>query len=102
MPTYTQVANHHGVLSSRNITFDHNVVGGIIDRTTVEATKKLVDKAGGVSICAYYGPDPSCADLKVRNNLVAGAVYGGFVMPGHDCGDRSGRYSGNVAHSIHG
>jgi hypothetical protein len=23
-------------------------------------------------------------------------------MPGHDCGDTSGRFGGNVAHSIHG
>ena len=38
----------------------------------------------------------------VRNNLVAGSVYAGFIMHGHDCGDTSGRYSGNVAHSIHG
>ena len=38
----------------------------------------------------------------VRNNLVAGSVYSGFVMAGHDCGDTSGRYSGNVAHSIRG
>jgi len=38
----------------------------------------------------------------VRNNIVAGAAYAGFVMPGHDCDDTSGRYSGNVAHSING
>jgi hypothetical protein len=91
-----------GILSSRNITFDHNVVSGIVDRTTLDATGNLVDKAGGVSVCAYFGDDPSCVDLKVRNNIVAGSVYGGFVMPGHDCGNYDGRYSGNVAHSIHG
>lgn len=61
----------------------------------------MVDKAGAISICAYSEGD-ECADMFVRNNLVAGSVYGGFVMPGHDCGDTSGRYSGNVAHSIHG
>lgn len=36
----------------------------------------------------------------VRNNLVAGSVYAGFIMSGMECGDTSGRYSGNVAHSM--
>jgi len=57
---------------------------------------------GGVSICAYMGKDPSCKDIKARHNLVAGAPYGGFVMPGHNCGDYSSRFEGNVAHSIRG
>lgn len=61
----------------------------------------MVDKSGAISICAY-GEGDECEDMFVRNNLVAGSVYGGFIMHGHDCGDRSGRYSGNVAHSIHG
>jgi hypothetical protein len=91
-----------GVLSSKNITFDHNVVAGIVQRTTLEADPKLVDKMGGVSICAYYGEDPSCKDIKVRHNLVAGAPYCGFCIPGHNCGDYSSRYEGNVAHSIRG
>jgi polygalacturonase len=90
-----------GVQKSRNITIDNNVVAGIIDRTTFEGGDQMVDKAGGISICAYQEED-ECADMFVRNNLVAGSVYGGFVMHGHDCGDTSGRYSGNVAHSIHG
>jgi len=29
-------------------------------------------------------------------------VYAGFVMAGHECGDESGRFGGNVAHSIRG
>jgi hypothetical protein len=91
-----------GVMSSKNITFDNNLVGAIVQRTTIEATKKLVDKMGGISICAYFGADPACKDLKVRNNIVAGAPYGGLVIPGHDCGDYSGKYGGNVAHSIRG
>jgi hypothetical protein len=89
-----------GVQKSRNITFDDNVVANIIDRTTVEALQ-LVDKAGAISVCAYGGNE-ECPDMFVRNNLVAGSVYGGFVMPGHDCDDTSGRYSGNVAHSMKG
>lgn len=90
-----------GVQKSRNCTVDNNIVGGIVDRTTVEAGDGVVDKAGGISICAYQEGD-ECPDMFVRNNIIAGAVYGGLVMPGHDCGDTSGRYGGNVAHSIHG
>lgn len=91
-----------GVQKSRNCTIDNNVVSGIIERTTIETLDQVVDKAGGISICAYSGDDDPCTDIKVRNNLVSGSVYAGFVMPGHDCGDTSGRYSGNVAHSVHG
>lgn len=90
-----------GIMKSRNITLDNNVVGGIIDRTTFEALDQMVDKSGAISICAYLDDD-YCEDTYVRNNIVAGSVYGGFVMHGHDCGDTSGRYGGNVAHSIHG
>jgi hypothetical protein len=35
-------------MSSKNITFDNNVVGAVVDRTTIEAGPKFVDKAGGV------------------------------------------------------
>jgi hypothetical protein len=76
-------------------------VANIIDRTTFEAGDSMVDKAGAVSICAYGGNE-ECPDFFVRNNLVSGSVYGGFVMPGVECGDTTGRYSGNVAHSVKG
>ena len=91
-----------GIMSSRNIIFDNNVVGGIVDRTTLETGDKLVDKAGGVSVCAYQEGDTQCQNIKVRNNIVGGAVYGGFVTIGHACGDYSSQFEGNVAHSIRG
>lgn len=91
-----------GVTSSRNITIDGNIVAGVVDRTTLESGDQAVDKAGAFSICAYNGPDAACNDIKLRNNLAAGSVYGGFVTIGHDCDDYSSRYEGNVAHSIHG
>jgi hypothetical protein len=43
-----------GIQSSKNITFDNNIVGHIVDRTTF-AGQKIVDYAGAVSICAYSG-----------------------------------------------
>lgn len=89
-----------GIISSKNIIFDHNIVAGIYERTTLMITKKVVDKAGGISVCAYHGLDPTCTNIKMRHNLVAGAPYGGFLMAGHDCGDYSSQYEGNVAHSI--
>jgi hypothetical protein len=61
----------------------------------------MVDKAGAISMCAYMGPE-ECPDFYVRNNTVAGSVYGGFVMPGHACGETNQRRSGNVAHSVKG
>jgi len=38
----------------------------------------------------------------MRNNIAAGVVYGGFVTIGHNCGDYSSRFEGNVAHSVKG
>lgn len=89
------------IRSSRNVTVDNNVVAGICERTTIEYDPNMVDKAGAYSICAYWEPDAGCADIKVTNNLAAGAAYAGFVTPGHDCGDYNSYY-GNVAHSIKG
>jgi hypothetical protein len=40
--------------------------------------------------------------MYVRNNIASGAIYAGFVMPGHECGVENDRYYGNVAHSIKG
>ena len=91
-----------GIRSSRNITFDNNIVGGIVDRTTLETGDMVVDKAGAVSICAYDEGDASCTDIYVRNNIVGGSTYGGFITYGHPCGDYSSRFEGNVAHSING
>lgn len=77
-----------GILSSKNITFDGNIVGHVVDRTTIEAGDKFVDKAGGVSICAYFEPDSVCENIQVTNNLAGGVVYAGFVgAMGHKCGD---------------
>jgi hypothetical protein len=42
-----------GIDFSKNITFDNNVVAHIVERTTIEADKKFVDKSGAVAICSY-------------------------------------------------
>ena len=48
-----------GIDVSHNVTFDNNVVGKVEHRTTLSAGDKFVDKEGGVSVCAYFGPS-SC------------------------------------------
>lgn len=91
-------------MSSKNITFDNNIVGHVVDRTTVEAGDQFVDKSGGVSICAYFEPDDTCENIQVTNNLAGGVVYAGFVGAiAHTCGDTNQvSFKDNVAHSVHG
>lgn len=55
---------------------------------------------GAYAICTYDGPDPSCTNIKLRNNIAAGSIHGGFLTTGHDCGDYKSQFEGNVAHSI--
>jgi hypothetical protein len=88
------------VKSSRNVTIDNNVVGGIVERSTIEADPTMVDKGGAYAICTYFEPD-TCYDITVTNNIAGGATYVGFATPGHDCGDYT-KFFGNVAHSIKG
>jgi hypothetical protein len=81
---------------------DRNVLGGIVDRTTVEAGDGFVDKAGGFAICSYPKRH-SCGPMQVTNNIVGGSVYAGYVGPGHACGDdKSLTFRNNHAHSIKG
>lgn len=64
--------------------YKNNIVGGIRERTWFKA-EKLLDKRGGTIICAFYFPE-ACSEVTVTDNIVAGAWYGGFMAPGHDCG----------------
>lgn len=89
------------ILDSQNVTIRNNLVGGICERTTFEGDDLMVDKGGAYSICAYENKAHKCYDIKVQNNIAAGAPYAGFVMPGHECGDYNTHF-GNVAHSIKG
>jgi hypothetical protein len=41
--------------------------------------------------------------VAVTNNIAAGGIFSGFVVPGHECGNyESSKFFGNVAHSIGG
>ena len=90
------------ILTSTNVTIDNSVVAGVVERETLDIDGSLtVDFGGGFSICAlkYSGP---CSGITVTNNLAAGVVYAGYITHGNDCGDKSGRQSNNVAHSVRG
>lgn len=87
--------------SVRNITFDNNVIAHVIARTTFEGLDKSLDKKAGVAVCSYR--ETKCSDLSITNNLVAGAEYAGFIVPGHTCGDTNQKvFRDNIAHSIFG
>ena len=64
----------------------------------------FVDKAGAVSICAYFEPDTICSNIKVTNNIAGATVYAGFVGAiAHTCGDTTQTsFKDNVAHSVKG
>jgi hypothetical protein len=40
--------------------------------------------------------------LHITNNIVAGAPYAGFVVPGSDCDTPGDKFFNNIAHSIAG
>ncbi len=89
--------------SVNNVTFDGNVVSQIVPRQTVEAILTFQDKSAGVAVCAYAREfSQKCSGITVTNNIVAGALFAGFIVPGYDCGaaTSSTNFMNNVAHSI--
>lgn len=83
------------------MTFNNNFVGGSVERTTFESLDKVVDKAGLICVCSYEMSQ--CSDVTVTNNIAAGGIYAGLIIPGHKCGDYdNNKIYGNVAHSTGG
>jgi hypothetical protein len=79
------------------LTFKNNFVGKIghfIDAKFKEGESKMA----GVAICSYKWT--KCSGINVEDNIVAGATYAGFTVPGHDCGAKNPVvFKNNVAHS---
>lgn len=73
------------VQTATNITIDGNIVANITDRV-LETMDMALDKEAGMAICSYNEPD-SCSSISVTNNIVAGTVYTGYAMFGHNCGE---------------
>jgi len=76
-----------GVLTSKNITIDGNVVGYVDKRFSFTGLRNLDDKEGSFSICAYFKGD-KCSGISVINNIASGSPYSGFVVGvGYNCGE---------------
>ena len=45
----------------------------------------LIDIEGGYAICSM-GWVEECNSITVTNNIAAGVMYSGFLVPAHGCG----------------
>jgi len=62
----------------------------------------LKEPLSGLGICGFTVGD-MCYNLKIQDNIVAGAEFYGFASPGHNCDNSSDdTFKNNVAHSIRG
>ena len=87
--------------SIRNVHLDGIFVADVQERE-ITSLDMAVDRRACVAFCSCWEPDP-CFASSVTNSIAAGCVFGGFVAPGHDCGDTSStKFKDNVAHSIDG
>ena len=86
----------------KNVTLHDTFTGDVMPRPFT-AGDMVVDKEGCVAVCSYMTQGSKCFDLKITNNIAAGCKFGGFIAPGHDCGDsQSTKFRNNVAHSSNG
>jgi hypothetical protein len=85
------------------VTFNNNYVGHVLPRTTLEAMGMGgLDAHGGVLFCSLTFPQ-QCPGLSITNNIAAGTIYAGFIVPAHNCNDANQRvFRDNIAHSISG
>lgn len=82
---------------TRNCTFTGNFIGDVIARK-IDFTGMTIDKEA----CVAYGSlDLSeNIDMKFSDNIAAGCVYAGFVVPSYtECGGSNANFKNNVAHS---
>lgn len=79
-----------------------NIFLGDIRRRFTNVNLQTIDKEGGVAFCSFSDGD-RCFDSSIQNSIVAGVIYGGYIVPGNDCGDTDSiKFRNNVAHSIDG
>jgi hypothetical protein len=75
------------VFGSNNITINNNIAGDVRKREEL-VMQNTVDKESIYSMCAYFNRgDSACYGNTITNNVAAGGLYAGFVVPGHDCDD---------------
>jgi len=88
--------------SVQNVVYDSNVFAVVVDRPTREMTGMGQDTQGGIAVCSQTHPMP-CTEVQITNNIMAGAVYAGFLTMAQDCDDDSAlTFKDNVAHSVDG
>lgn len=90
-----------GMNDVRDVVFSNNFVSHVRHNPTLDTGPGTIDGQGGVLICSL-GSGP-CPNVKVVKNIVAGAIYAGMTMYGHDCGTVNPQvFRDNVVHSING
>lgn len=65
-----------------DLTFNGNIISQILWRPTFPET--AIDRWAGFSLCSLK--TGSCNRVKVTNNIVAGAMWAGFIAYGEPCG----------------
>lgn len=85
-----------------NVHLDSVYVGHLSRRipTSIENASKL-DPEGGIAFCSLVAAN-KCPNSSVKNSIVTGVIYAGFIAPGNDCVGSGTKFSGNVAHSNNG
>ena len=73
------------LISTQNVTVDGLFAADVRSRK-VSSLDQYVDKESCVAICSYFEPN-SCFDTSVINSIAAGCMFGGFMAPGHRCGE---------------
>ena len=88
--------------SISNVHLQGVFVADVRRRDEISDLDGAIDKEACIAFCSYWEPN-SCYDSSITYSIAAGCMYGGFVAPGHDCGDtESQKFRNNVAHSIAG
>jgi len=86
----------------KNVTVDRNVIGHIAIRTNFDAAAPVIDEECGICTCTFYDArNEKCENIRVTNNIVAGAHWVGMTLQGFKCGKPElSNHFGNVAHSV--
>ena len=89
--------------NTRNVTFTGNFVGDVAARK-IDWTGMTVDKEACITVGGYGKPSGGTPnhDLKFQNNIAAGCVFAGMVIPADDtCSTTSTTnvIKNNIAHS---
>jgi hypothetical protein len=88
----------------KNVTVDRNVVAHIATRASLggEAGASAVDPECGICTCSYVSwTTEYCINVRITNNIVAGAHWIGMTLPGYRCGKPElSNHFGNVVHSV--